>query len=187
MPISEPTEDKGKEIEQSTPSQDVLPTKEEIPSTISNQEGAVYKEHGTNVSSVLVPQEVAEAVPIAEPQPATAPTTVPVPVPVPAPVPAPAPVPVPAPAPQSGSGSGSGSVTDSELTLESVPMAVQESVPVPVSTPEQKPEKEIVNDVDTSLAILEARCKRFGIPFDPDKHRPKAQTVQAPQRQQNNV
>ena len=66
-------------------------------------------------------------------------------------------------------------------------MAVQESVPVPVSTPEQKPEKEIVNDVDTSLAILEARCKRFGIPFDPDKHRPKAQTVQAPQRQQNNV
>ncbi|CBK25483.2 uncharacterized protein [Blastocystis hominis] len=65
-------------------------------------------------------------------------------------------------------------------------MAVQESVPVPVSTPEQKPEKEIVNDVDTSLAILEARCKRFGIPFDPEKHRPKAQTVQAPQRQQNN-
>ena len=128
---------------------------------------------------MLVPQEVAEAVPIAEPQPATAPTTVPVPVPVS----------VPAPAPQSGSGSGSGSgsVTDSELTLESVPMAVQESVPVPVSTPEQKPEKEIVNDVDTSLAILEARCKRFGIPFDPDKHRPKAQTVQAPQRQQNNV
>lgn len=52
---------------------------------------------------------------------------------------------------------------------------------------EQKPEKEIVNDVDTSLAILEARCKRFGIPFDPEKHRPKAQTVQAPQRQQNNV
>ena len=118
---------------------------------------------------MLVPQEVAEAVPIAEPQPATAPTT----------------VPVPAPAPQSGSGSGS--VTDSELALESVPMAVQESVPVPVSTPEQKPEKEIVNDVDTSLAILEARCKRFGIPFDPEKHRPKAQTVQAPQRQQNNV
>ena len=126
---------------------------------------------------MLVPQEVAEAVPIAEPQPATAPTTVPVPVPVP--------VPAPAPAPQSGSGSGS--VTDSELALESVPMAVQESVPVPVSTPEQKPEKEIVNDVDTSLAILEARCKRFGIPFDPEKHRPKAQTVQAPQHQQNNV
>ena len=160
-------------MEQAAPSQDVLPTKEEIPSTIPTQDGAAYKELGTDASSVLVPQEASESMPIAEPEP----------------------VPVPVPEPMAVAGSGSGSVADSGLALDSVPMAVQESAPAPVPTPEpmtqpaqeQKPEKEIVNDVDTSLAVLEARCKRFGIPFDPEKHRPKAQTAQAPQRQQNNV
>lgn len=166
-------------MEQAVPSQDVVPTKEEIPSTIPTQEGVAYKELGTDVSSVLVPQEASESMPIAEPEPMAVAGS------------------------GSGSGTGSGSVADSGLALDSVPMAVQESAPVPAPAPapapvptpepmtqpaqEQKPEKEIVNDVDTSLAILEARCKRFGIPFDPEKHRPKAQTVQAPQRQQNNV
>lgn len=152
-------------MEQAAPSQDVLPTKEEIPSTIPTQEGAAYKELGTNASSVLVPQEAPESLPIAEPEPMAV--------------------------------AASGSVADSGLALDSVPMAVQESAPAPAPVPNpepmvqpaqaQKPEKEIVNDVDTSLAVLEARCKRFGIPFDPEKHRPKARPVQAPQRQQNNV
>ena len=158
-------------MEPAAPSQDVVPTKEEIPSTVPTQEGVAYKELGTDVSSVLVPQEASESMPIAEPEPMAVAGS------------------------GSGSGTGSGSVADSGLALDSVPMPVPESAPVPAPTPEpmtqpaqeQKPEKEIVNDVDTSLAILEARCKRFGIPFDPEKHRPKAQTVQAPQRQQNTV
>lgn len=156
-------------MEQAAPSQDVLPPKEEVPSTIPAQEGAAYKELGADASSVLVPQEASESMPLAEPEPEPEPMAVAV--------------------------SVSGSVADSGLAVDSVPMAVQESAPAPAPTSEpmtqplqeQKPEKEIVNDVDTSLAILEARCKRFGIPFDPEKHRPKAQTVQAPQRQQNNV
>ena len=160
-------------MEPAAPSQDVVPTKEEIPSTVPTQEGVAYKELGTDVSSVLVPQEVSESMPMAEPEPE----------------------PMAVAGSGSGSGTGSGSVADSGLALDSVPMPVPESAPVPAPTPEpmtqpaqeQKPEKEIVNDVDTSLAILEARCKRFGIPFDPEKHRPKAQTVQAPQRQQNTV
>ena len=45
------------------------------------------------------------------------------------------------------------------------------SVTEPVSTPSVNTSSDIeIGGVDTSLAKLEARCKRFGIPFDPSKY-----------------
>lgn len=155
----------------------MLPTKEEIPSTIPKQEEAVYKESVADISSALSPQPEPESMttpvsaPLSEPEPVSTPASESTPVPIPV------------------STSMSVPVTNSEPVMQ--PVAMQESAsaskPMAQSAQQQQPEKEIVNDVDTSLAVLEARCKRFGLPFDPAKYRSKAQTPAKSQPQQNNV
>lgn len=50
-------------------------------------------------------------------------------------------------------------------------MEPQKQKPQQTHQPQQTQQSAVVSDaVDTSLAVLEARCKRFGIPFDPSKY-----------------
>lgn len=78
---------------------------------------------------------------------------------------------------------------DQEPSVEPVAVSEPAPAPAPLLQPvvEQEPEKPIVNDMDTSLSVLEARCKRFGIPFDPEKHKPKVRAAGTQQSQQSNV
>ena len=61
-----------------------------------------------------------------------------------------------------------------QQTEESKPQQTEESKPQ--QTEESKPQQTATptDAVDTSLAVLEARCKRFGIPFDPSKYTKRA-------------
>ena len=60
---------------------------------------------------------------------------------------------------------------DSVNVIASVPVIPEEPV---------KESQYIPNNVDTTLSVLEARCKRFGIPFNADKY-----TMQKPSAGQN--
>ena len=74
--------------------------------------------------------------------------------------------------------------TESSVTQKSE-LASQDSVNVIASVPlvPEEPAKEsqcIPNNVDMTLSVLEARCKRFGIPFNAAKY-----SVQKPSAGQN--
>lgn len=67
--------------------------------------------------------------------------------------------------------------TESPVQAQASVEPQQTEEPKPQQTPqESKPQQTATSTdaVDTSLAVLEARCKRFGIPFDPSKYTKRA-------------
>lgn len=67
--------------------------------------------------------------------------------------------------------------TESPVQAQASVEPQQTEEPKPQQIPqESKPQQTATSTdaVDTSLAVLEARCKRFGIPFDPSKYTKRA-------------
>ena len=67
--------------------------------------------------------------------------------------------------------------TESPVQAQASVEPQQTEEPKPQQTPqESKPQQTATSTdaVDMSLAVLEARCKRFGIPFDPSKYTKRA-------------
>ena len=72
------------------------------------------------------------------------------------------------------------SLVDSTVSSDSATIGVPVTSKAMGSTITQKSEMPSMNNVDTTLSVLEARCKRFGIPFDAAKY-----TMQKPSAGQN--
>lgn len=68
-------------------------------------------------------------------------------------------------------------VKETESSVQTqAPVELQQTQQTQQPEQEQKPQEAAPasDAVDTSLAVLEARCKRFGIPFDPSKYTKRA-------------